>query len=171
MLVGPRSERRDRTQVEADLSGLDGHVCLLLTVGAPWPGPDPHGRPFSTACGLHIQPLRLPASDSCLGVLPPPPPWMAAGLTVVTLCGMSPSSGALRGGRRSSRPTWQGLCHSVSGPTRLGGSFGQGGPPEGKQVGALTFPEGGLQQSAEESGRKGTSQTARPHRVKNLACA
>ncbi|CAM9364908.1 unnamed protein product [Rangifer tarandus platyrhynchus] len=103
--------------------------------------------------------------------LTPPPPWMAAGLIVVTFCGMSPSSRALRGGRRLSQPTWQGLCHSVLGPTHLGGSFGQGRPPEGKQVGALTFPEGGLQQSAEESGRKGTSQTARPHRVKNLACA
>lgn len=32
----------------------------------------------------------------------------------------------------------------------------QGGPPEGKQVGALTFPEGDLQQSAEEMERKGT---------------
>lgn len=33
----------------------------------------------------------------------------------------------------------------------------QGGPPEGKQVGALTFPEGDLQQLAEETERKGTA--------------
>ena len=118
MLAGPRSERRDRTRVEADLSGLDGHVCLLLTVGAPWPGPDPHGRPFSTAGGLHTQPFcgfQLPTR--VLGSYPPPP-WMAAGLTVVTLCGMSPLSGALRGGRRSSRPTWQGLCLGAHTPGR-----------------------------------------------------
>lgn len=102
MLAGPRSERRDGTQVGADLSGLDGHACLSLTVGAPWPGPDPHGWPSSMACSLRTQPLhgfQLPTR--VLGSYPPPP-WMAAGLIVVTLCGMSPSSGALRGGRRSS---------------------------------------------------------------------
>lgn len=74
MLAGPRSERRDGTQVEADLSGLDGHACLSLTVPAPWPGPDPHGRPFSTACGLHTQPLcgfQLPTR--VLGSYPPTP--------------------------------------------------------------------------------------------------
>ena len=74
MLAGPRSERRDRTRVEADLSGLDGHVCLLLTVGAPWPGPDPPRT--ALLHGLrspHTAFLRLPASDSCLGVLPPAP--------------------------------------------------------------------------------------------------
>lgn len=141
---------------------------MSLTVGAPWPGPDHHGPPFSTACGLHTWPLpsfQLPTRvlGSYLPTAPMDGCWphchdplwdvpieqSSQGRSALILTHEAGPVPFCRGAHMPGRKLWA------------------GGPPEGKQAGALTFPE----QSAEETGRKGTPPTARPHRVKNLACA
>lgn len=95
------------------------------------------------------------------------PPWMAAGLICRDPLWDVPIE-------QSSQGRWALILTHEAGPVPFcrgahmpGRKLWAGGPPEGKQAGALMFPE----QSAEETGRKGTPPTARPHRVKNLACA